>query len=274
MKHALLFLLILSLVLSCSRCKEHECTDSHNPDCPNYVAPTPVDPCASRHEVSADFEIYQNGNYPSDEDWALTPGDVLPSRMLKLHALTNNATSYKWLVGLDTISAQDYEFYFPTSFENETVAITLIIQSEIDSLCFPNDNGLDTVVKYIHVHETCDRAWIGTWRGAYEDSPLDTFDIHVTQHSNPANTIWQPVECNSIWVRGVDLFYNDSCRVDYDSPFTYNYAYIGGSYPCYGDAMKMYVSDDLQFVRITINLHESLDPNISTDHNFNGRRIQ
>jgi hypothetical protein len=199
---------------------------------------------------------------------------VIPERMVKIHALTNNAISYKWIVGLDTITTQDYQFYFSTNFENQTVPITLIIQSEIDSLCFPNDNGIDTVVRYIHVHETCDRAWIGTWRGAYEDSPLDTFDIHITQHSNPANTIWQPVECNSIWVQGVDLFVNDSCSVDYEAPFTYNYAHIGGSYPCYGDAMWIHVSDDLHSAQMVINLKESISPNVDVHHTFNGRRIE
>ncbi len=70
MKNLFYLIFVIAAVLSCSRCKE-ECDDPTDPDCPNYVVP--VDPCAGKTEVSAEFkiemEIAFNGTtwYETDE---------------------------------------------------------------------------------------------------------------------------------------------------------------------------------------------------------------
>jgi hypothetical protein len=172
----LLFLFLTLIVLSCTRCKE-ECTDSTNADCPNYVAPpTPVDPCAGSSEVSAEFTVEARVSTVPIA-WRHTIG-AYDAQLIRVSAV-QDGLDYKWVVGTDTIYTRTHTFYFPNGSEGQSYPITLIVAGSIDSICHPYDNGMDTVVKYIPVVDSCSNPIFGQYRIAFDNSPLDSFDVEL-----------------------------------------------------------------------------------------------
>lgn len=170
-----LFFFLLLVVLSCSRCKE-ECNDPTNPDCPNYVPPTPVDPCAGSSEVSAGFIVEAIVDIAPIQ-WRQVDG-VYNTQQIRVTA-QQEGLNYKWIIGSDTIYDQQYTFYFPQGSEGQSYPIKLIVSGTIDSVCFPNDNGMDTIVKYLPVVDSCYNPIIGAYRIAWDSAPLDSFDVEL-----------------------------------------------------------------------------------------------
>ena len=151
MNKLIYFFLMTLLVLSCSRCKEEDCTDSTNPDCPNYVAP--VDPCAGKTEVSADFVIEERIS-------AIGAGEFIPTdttlkeRHIRFRAITQGAYEYKWYVGSEIITdVQSVTRFFPEQWAGSNIPITLVVRKIPDNACFPNDDGYDSITKVFHISQ-------------------------------------------------------------------------------------------------------------------------
>ena len=187
MKKLFLFLIPLTVIMLCNSCKE-ECDDATNPECPNYVEPVVVDPCAGSHEVSAEFTIEQKvGTSPANAYFIETTG---ASCRLSSDAGTSDirlygrqdGLNYKWIIGADTIYEREYIFRFSNEFAGGIYPIKLIVSGEIDSLCFPNDNGMDTVIKYLPVVDFMDNPILGTYKIAWDSAPQDSFDVKISSH--------------------------------------------------------------------------------------------
>jgi hypothetical protein len=170
-----LFLMAIALVLSCNRCKE-ECDDASNPECPNYVAP--VYPCAGHSEVSADFTIEMNV-YAGTPVWYESDYCIADVNEVRITALLDDAISYTWILGLDTINTQQHVFNFPAIYAGMSLPITLIVIAEPDTLCYPNDDGLDTITRYVTITDICTANIYGTFRGALDDTPTDSFEVKI-----------------------------------------------------------------------------------------------
>jgi hypothetical protein len=274
MKHALLFLFILSLVLSCSRCKEQECTDSTNPDCPNYVAPTPVDPCASSHEVSADFSIEMDvwiSGPPEMPLWAASNHCVAGVNDVKLHAYLDNAISYKWIVGIDTISTQDYIFSISNQYAGQTIWIKLIVTGTPDTICFPNDNGIDTISKQIHVVDFCDSHIFGKYKGAWQSAPLDSFEVKLA-HEDCINPNAQFAD----YLVNIDQT-GDSCGIDWAHFGDTLVTFTSQDIACSSARGAAHLFSDLNHIEINYRISDGTHPfesELWPVRIFNGRRIQ
>jgi hypothetical protein len=216
----ILFLFAIAVVLSCNRCKE-ECDDATNPECPNYVAP--VDPCAGHSEVRAEFvmeeKVQASGPgapiYRLTEGVACTIDDFNPvSRPLRLTA-SQDYENYKWIIGSDTIYNQSYEFYFPGSYIGQTIPITLIVEDTIDSLCFPIDNGKDTLTKYITISSFQGNPIFGEYKIAWDIAPQDSFIVKISTPEIIDNIVYLK---NFTQIESID-----SCGMDI---FGYGYKYV------------------------------------------------
>jgi hypothetical protein len=238
-----LFLFLTLVVLSCTRCKE-ECTDSTNPDCPNYVAlPTPADPCAGSSEVSAEFTVHQAallaGNYK--DTLRLCESHVIAgNRKIYLHANEDNA-HYKWVVGADTIYDRNYQFVVSQPFIGQYIEIKLIIQKQADTLCHPFDNGMDTLTRSFLVSSVCNSLPYGTWYGAWDSAPLDSFVIAFDRHDDPS---LPGEDCEIIYMKGHHQSFADSTLVNIDGN-TYDYLAFRSTYlPQYSPKGNARVSAD------------------------------
>jgi hypothetical protein len=192
------FFSLILLVLSCSKCRDPECTDPTNPDCPNYVEV--VDPCAGQSEVNADFKIEMDISLEGTPVWYETNQCISFHNDVRVSANWENATSYKWILGVDTFYTQQHIFGVATIYNDQSLPIKLIVESTPNSECFPNDNGLDTIVKYIDVRGSCDSDIWGTYYGAWDEAPLDSFEVKILLSVcyNPNGPIHQLVNIDQL----------------------------------------------------------------------------
>jgi len=171
MKNCLKFIFsitVLTVIISCQKSEEQDC------------APTIIkDPCEGKFPITADFEIADapfatDGNYyPSDN---VTPGYV------RLKAYEEGAT-YLWNIEGREYTEQEVVFQTQTEFSEpimfgDSIKASLIIYKEPDTLCFPNDDGRDTITKSFTVVSGCQCKIIGTYRGVLENE-LDSFNISI-----------------------------------------------------------------------------------------------
>jgi hypothetical protein len=172
----LLFLFLTLVVLSCTRCKE-ECTDSTNPNCPNF------DPCIAWNSQQQEIKIFASGYEALDHDtiWCL-------SQMSFQLAITPD--SAKWTIGSDpTIHSGDsLSYYFGAPYE--LVQIRCISYRTDQFNCTGNPLRIDTLMKTIKlVHWPDLPIWNWEFEGALEDAPHDikqiSFAIEVDPNSSP-----------------------------------------------------------------------------------------
>ena len=98
-----------------------------------------------------------------------------------------------------------------------------------DAICWPDDNGRDTLTRYVHVQPACTVSFIGLYYGAWEDAPQDSFYISFRATDWDQ---WPGVDCNALIGRGLNGDFNDSCQVQIYGK-TDNYLRITGGYCAY-----------------------------------------
>jgi hypothetical protein len=181
------FFLLLSifviLIAGCNKDEPVACTDETNPECPNY------DPCHDAESTSADFEtacIVVSDKYQkitSQEDTFYLGANI------QFTAKQEDAISYEWKIGDDdrVFTEQSFSLTFNPSDSvtlfNRAVPIQLIVIRTPNTDCFPTDDGIDTLTKYIYfvsIHEITHKKFLGTWVGSREDKPDDIYEIEIS----------------------------------------------------------------------------------------------
>lgn len=153
-------------------CKRDEpCCDATNPECPNY------DPCYGKVLPSAGFKMFDgflhDGNYVYWEDVVFKGFDVnLTSE------LNDVEYAHTWYIGSEVFHTQNP----PTRRYEEvprpaTISVSHVIRYEPDTVCFPDDDGYDSVVQSFYLIERWDElGTMGTFRGVI-DNELDSFEL-------------------------------------------------------------------------------------------------
>jgi hypothetical protein len=181
------FFLLLSifviLIAGCNKDEPVACTDETNPECPNY------DPCHDAESTSADFEtacIVVSDKYQkitSQEDTFYLGANI------QFTAKQEDVLSYEWKIGDDdrVFTEQSFSLTFNPSDSvilfNRPVPIRLIVTRTPNTSCFPADDGIDTLTKYIYfvsIHEVSHKKFLGTWVGSREDKPDEIYEIEIT----------------------------------------------------------------------------------------------
>ncbi len=85
---------------------------------------------------------------------------------------------YTWIIGAETLHTRVVQRSgFP---KGETIPITLIVKKTPNAMCFPNDDGIDTLVRYMHVlPDSIPPRGYGVFRGTLDEAPLDTFTVSI-----------------------------------------------------------------------------------------------
>jgi hypothetical protein len=168
---------VLGIVgIGISSCDE-DCTDETNIDCPNY------DPCYGVEKQLAIIELGTTIN-----DGATLPpirfeGDTVIYGGVYFKTNIEDAISYKWTVGTDnrTWDKQEFSLVFndddSMTLRNNPILVTLIVERQANS-CFPNDDGIDTLSKYLHFRSNWESKVWGIWEG-YRDSLNDIYQLEV-----------------------------------------------------------------------------------------------
>ncbi|HHB79806.1 MAG TPA: hypothetical protein ENK85_11290 [Saprospiraceae bacterium] len=109
------------------------------------------------------------------------PFDTDTIRMLRVAftALEEDA-KYTWKIGSETLHTQTVvRSHFPV---HEVVPITLIVEKEPNSLCFPDDDGIDTLTRFLYtVKPSYDSIFFDDFHGYLEGNPQDTFTVSIRE---------------------------------------------------------------------------------------------
>ena len=160
---------------------------------------TTLNNCSCANEVSADFKMGQF--FDSD----LIDLDTVHYYMyyepdgtfhldgncyISFSANDANAMSYEWQVGNNSSSqtTKDFGLYFDDTVG--TIPVRLIIHSTPNTICFPDDDGIDTVTRYLTVRSMPQPYLIGKFKGYNTDNPAQEFIIEIdTFHPENSNFI-------------------------------------------------------------------------------------
>ena len=192
------------------------------------------DPCECASEVSADFVIEEALNNIPHYDWVRTD-TTLHSKEVQFSALIENA-EYKWYIGIEEFDTKSISRYFSDQWKGHDIPITLVVQKEPNEICFPNDDGYDSITKTFHVsqfpilHGENQDIEFGTIEGYYRvfsnelndsiDIGIDIVDRFNKRSVNVVNVEGNGINCGSSelrWIHGssyrkveFDLYYTDS----------------------------------------------------------------
>lgn len=94
-------------------------------------------------------------------------------------ANTDNAISYEWQVGSNSISqtTKDFGLYFTDTIG--TIPVRLIVRAKPNLMCFPDDDGIDTIVKYLTIRNVLPDPLKGKYYGYNTNDPSNYFTIEI-----------------------------------------------------------------------------------------------
>ncbi|MEX1190875.1 MAG: hypothetical protein WEA99_02795 [Brumimicrobium sp.] len=144
------------------------------------------DPCDCATKISADFKIEESTGAVIQN---LTETDtVFKNKWVHFTALEEDA-SYTWYIGTEELTDQSVSRFFNDTWEGYDIPITLVVEKEPNSVCFPNDDGYDSITKSFHVSQYPESTGVpfsnvnaGSIEGKYrvKSSHLpDSFDIEL-----------------------------------------------------------------------------------------------
>lgn len=217
----------------------------------------PENPCAGQEEVKADFTICEeNGLMPID--WKFYDTDTLWNNGARFTANINGA-EYEWKIGSETIKEKSFLI---TNFPLDTwITVSLIVKKTPNKLCFPYDDGLDTLTrKFIVVNGTSRKPLVyGKWFGFNSDNPIDTFTVefnygNIPDYGNQFYVKNLNRNCNTIPLfEGYPIIYFEKYVLGFRQIyFGHN---IFAAYGCLRP-MGFALVDDLNHDKITINYSE------------------
>jgi hypothetical protein len=145
--------------------------------------------CAKEKPVSADFmmgEIY--GDEFIDLDTVVmdvdyqdgNPANFIRDTYRTVHFKANIAgASYEWQVGNNGTVKTSKEFSLLFSNRVGTIPIRLIVHKAPNKYCFPNDDGIDTIVRYLTVDNVEPHPLFGEYKGYSLSNPSEQFTIKM-----------------------------------------------------------------------------------------------
>lgn len=169
---ATVFLALLLVVFGCKKIEQPDMS-------------TVTDPCDCVKEVSADFVMEEKNSFWTDY---LTETDsIFKNKNVRFRALEDSAT-YTWYIGQEVLTSKQVDRYFDEALAGQTLPITLVVKKKANSICFPDDDGYDSITKYLTVTNFIESDWqngvlnIGSLEGTFRvksDHLPDSFDITI-----------------------------------------------------------------------------------------------
>ncbi|MEZ4775016.1 MAG: hypothetical protein R3D00_17665 [Bacteroidia bacterium] len=170
-----IFLLLTALLTGC-KCDDptnpecpNYCVDETNPECPNY------NPCLDKKPVSAAFEIREAFYLGYPPDWETYDTDTVVTGLVEFYALEADA-QYEWHIGSEVIRTRSVA---RSDFPPGNTTIRLKVTKKPDIMCFPDDDGVDSLARTFFQKTGCNSLLNGRYRGVISTAPLDTFEAIV-----------------------------------------------------------------------------------------------
>jgi hypothetical protein len=191
LKISFLLLLIIALAVGCKDDDENTCCDPTNPECPNY------DPCFGKVNTTALFTISQRLSSFGDNASVFIEDDVVTGGTLKFTAIPQEGAIYTWILGSDTTVGGPEITTNLGNLPFGTYPNSLIVTKPADTLCFPDDSGIDEFTRSFTAVSICEAAILGRYQGVFASQPNDSTEIEFAVSSSPLE-ILLPCDPNNI----------------------------------------------------------------------------
>ncbi len=119
------------------------------------------------------------------DDYLTETDTILDTKNVKFTAKEVDA-EYTWYVGTEIIHTRSLVRFFSDNWIGQTVPITLVVKKKPNSICFPNDDGKDSITKFLTIQAQqpySNLKYIGTFRVKSPFLP-DSFDITTKIETN------------------------------------------------------------------------------------------
>ncbi len=173
----------ITLILILSNCKKDTiitpCDDVNNPNCPNY------NPCNGKEPIVSNFNVYNyrfsvfSGLYTKYSDTVVFYNGKFIVNLQNANCtwiFDNKDTLQGAIVSFGTASVAIGGHYISDSTMHK---VKLIVKATPNLNCFPNDDGIDSITKYIQFKNYKDAYICGTYKGALTSNPTDSFIVTI-----------------------------------------------------------------------------------------------
>ncbi len=141
--------------------------------------PVKLDPCEGKMPVTAEFTIKQAvSDFTNDTIKWVETDSVVQVNSVVFEAV-GNYESYEWQLGDDPKIKTGKKIFYRFEEPYGKLKMRLIVKNKPDTLCFPNDDGVDTVNKSFHVINFNQIAIIGDYLGYDTANPKETYIVKI-----------------------------------------------------------------------------------------------
>ena len=111
---------------------------------------TGLEECSCATKANANFTIEEmtSGN-PNLAKYTETDS-IFSEKNVRFYA-TEEAEEYTWYIGSEVIHTREVMRYFDNSLVGQTIPVKLVVKKSPNLICFPNEDGTDSLVKYFTV---------------------------------------------------------------------------------------------------------------------------
>lgn len=226
-------------------------------------------PCEGKHPVSADFDMYES---VGGLDRLKADNDTMSYNKYLVLKPKYEAEYYEWQLQGDTTKYHTKNCVMEFEKPLGKIWVRLITKNKVDSACFPDDDGIDTVYKNIAIVSMKNCKIIGKFKGVNLNKPLDSFEIEIRIHQYAVNTL-------SYQLQNFPRGYYDTTYDKYSSQWYlltyYNAIYITniGTLPLPEGWIIYDPKTDRLRIDYTLKDFTSTDPFKKVSYVFEGRRI-
>lgn len=160
-----IYAIVILFVVLLSACKEE----------PNDPI-EPIDPCKNAKPVTANFDIFEESYW--SKGFLIYTDTIIAGNIAHFKA-SEKYDSYTWQVGTDTSKYHTMEFTLKFDKPYKNVPVKLIVRKKPNLDCYPDDDGIDTLIKYINVVSVVDIPIYGDYYGCEQDNPQDSYTINI-----------------------------------------------------------------------------------------------
>ena len=207
MKHHHFYLLTITIFLA-------SCKKEKQPELSPFNAG-----CDCAEEVSADFKIIESAVDVADYGLFSTETDTAYTNRNIYFSVNQKDVSCKWYIGTEILTDSLVGRYFPNStVENQTIPITLVVKKKPNNICFPTDDGYDSITKYIHFVKFPENT------GAFQPFPLNmagTFRVKMPHLADSQDIVISCImdEINIYQILSVSNYDGEGSNVNISAPF-------------------------------------------------------
>lgn len=106
--------------------------------------------CDCAHEVNANFSIEEIASVVSQDQYLTETDTIYAGKNVRFYAKEDSA-EYTWYIGSEVLTTREVKRYFSSAYAGITIPITLVVKKKPNSICFPNDDGYDSISKSFYI---------------------------------------------------------------------------------------------------------------------------